>query len=92
MSKKIIVGNKAIGKNCPTYIIAEIGINHNGSFELAKQLIEESAAAGADAVKFQSYSPDKYVTAQDKERFERIGKFCCKGATIALAIDLSSSL
>ncbi len=53
MSKKIIVGNKAIGKNCPTYIIAEIGINHNGSFELAKQLIEESAAAGADAVKFQ---------------------------------------
>lgn len=53
MNTEITVGKRAIGKNCPTYVIAEIGINHNGSFELAKKLIKESAAAGADAVKFQ---------------------------------------
>ena len=47
------VGNKNIGKNHPTYIIAEIGINHNGIFEIAKNLIIESAKAGVDAVKFQ---------------------------------------
>ncbi len=36
-----------------TLVIAEIGINHNGSFDLAKKLIDQSAAAGANAVKFQ---------------------------------------
>lgn len=45
--------SRTIGKGHPTYIVAEIGINHNGSFDLAKQLVEESARAGADAVKFQ---------------------------------------
>lgn len=44
---------RKIGKNQPTYIIAEVGINHNGSINLAKELIEKSAEAGADAVKFQ---------------------------------------
>ncbi len=41
------------------YIIAEIGINHNGNFELAKKLIESAKKAGADAVKFQTYSAEK---------------------------------
>lgn len=53
MFKEITVNNKIIGHNRPTYIIAEIGINHNGSMEIAKQLISESAKAGVDAVKFQ---------------------------------------
>ncbi len=44
---------KEIGGNSGTYIIAEIGINHNGSFDIAKKLIIESAKAGVDAVKFQ---------------------------------------
>mgnify|MGYP001372744346 CR=1 FL=1 len=44
---------KKIGGDSPTYIIAEIGINHNGRFDIAKKLIEESAKAGVDAVKFQ---------------------------------------
>ena len=44
-----------------TYIIAEIGINHNGSFELAKKLIESAARAGVDAVKFQTYITEKRV-------------------------------
>ena len=54
MKNKITLKSKKnIGVGCPAYIIAEIGINHNGSFDLAKKLILESAKAGVDAVKFQ---------------------------------------
>ena len=41
-----------------TYIIAEIGINHNGDLKIAKQLIKASKEAGADAVKFQKRTPE----------------------------------
>jgi N-acetylneuraminate synthase len=44
-----------------TYIIAEAGVNHNGSIEMAKQLIDVAAESGADAVKFQTFSADKIV-------------------------------
>ena len=44
------------------FFIAEIGVNHNGSVDLAKTLIEEAAKAGADAVKFQSFSADKLAS------------------------------
>ena len=47
-----------IGAGEPCYIIAEIGINHNGSLEIAKQLIEEAVAAKASAVKFQKRTPE----------------------------------
>jgi len=45
-----------------TYIIAEAGVNHNGSVDLAKQLIDVAAAAGADAVKFQTFKAEKVVS------------------------------
>jgi N-acetylneuraminate synthase len=48
---------RVIGPDHPAYIIAEIGINHNGSLDIAKQLINEAAAAGCDAVKFQKRTP-----------------------------------
>ena len=51
--KTIQIGNRLIGSNQPTYIIAEIGINHNGDPEIAKKLIDVAAEAKADAVKFQ---------------------------------------
>ena len=44
------------------YIIAEAGVNHNGDMELAKELVKEGAATGANAVKFQTFRPEKLVT------------------------------
>lgn len=61
MNREIKVGNSIIGHNHPTYIIAEIGINHNGSMDIAEQLIVESAKAGADAVKFQKRNAESIM-------------------------------
>jgi N-acetylneuraminate synthase len=49
-----------------TYIIAEIGINHNGSLENAKKLIDIAALSGCDAVKFQKRNPDVCVPEHQK--------------------------
>ena len=50
-----------------TYIIAEIGINHNGSIDIAKKLIDISHVAGCDAVKFQKRNPDVCVPEHQKK-------------------------
>ena len=51
--KDIRIGHTTIGENHPTYIIAEIGINHNGDEKMAHELIDQAVDAGANAVKFQ---------------------------------------
>ena len=51
--KTIKIGNKLVGDGQPCFIIAEAGINHNGSLNIAKKLIDVAAESGADAVKFQ---------------------------------------
>ena len=63
MQKKatVRVGDRLVGDGQPVYAIAEIGINHNGSVDLAKQMIDGAAAAGCDAVKFQKRTPEKCV-------------------------------
>lgn len=53
--------NKTIGPDAPVYAIAEIGINHNGSLDIAKKLIDEAASAGFSAVKFQKRTPELCV-------------------------------
>jgi N-acetylneuraminate synthase len=53
-----------------TYIIAEIGINHNGNIEIAKQLIDIAAFAGCDAVKFQKRNPDVCVPEHQKSQIK----------------------
>lgn len=52
------IGHAAIGEYEPVYVIAEIGLNHNGDVDVAKRLIEVAADAGAQAVKFQKRTPD----------------------------------
>jgi N-acetylneuraminate synthase len=58
MSREIKIANRLVGDGHPAYIIAEIGINHNGDLGIAKQMIDAAAHAGVDAVKFQKRTPD----------------------------------
>lgn len=60
--KQIKIGNNMVGDNCPTFIIAEAGVNHNGSLEMAKKLIDAAKESGADAVKFQTFKSEEVVT------------------------------
>ncbi len=57
-------------------LIAEIGVNHEGDPRKAIELIGLAASAGADAVKFQTYTPERYASASDPERLERVTRFC----------------
>ena len=64
--RRLLLGERAIGDGAPAFLIAEIGNNHNGSIELALQLIDAAAAAGADCAKFQMRDLGQlYVNAGD---------------------------
>jgi N,N'-diacetyllegionaminate synthase len=56
-------------------VVAEIGNNHEGSFARAEEMIGRAAEAGAQAVKFQTFLPEHYVSRQDKDRLDRLRKF-----------------
>jgi len=71
--KSFKLGKRKIGLNEPTYFISDIGANHDGDLERAKDLIYKCAEAGADAAKFQNFKADKIVS---KYGFENLkGKF-----------------
>ncbi len=57
MTRTVAIGDRLVGADHPTYVIAEIGLNHNGDVAIAKQLIDIAAGAGCDAVKFQKRTP-----------------------------------
>ncbi len=61
-----ITEKRSIGAGQPVYIIAEIGINHNGSLAIAKALIDEAVTAGCDAVKFQKRTPELCVPKEQR--------------------------
>ena len=61
MSRTIQIGSKKVGDGFPTYIVAEIGINHNGDLNLAKQMIDVGARYGVDAIKLQKRTPELCV-------------------------------
>lgn len=58
MKREVKIGGKKIGLGRPTYIIAEVGANHNRDKTIAKKLIDKAADAGVDAVKFQTYKAE----------------------------------
>ena len=64
---KVKIEDKLIGEGEPCFIIAEAGVNHNGSVEMAKKLIDAAKEAGADAVKFQTFQAEDIVTLKSKK-------------------------
>jgi N-acetylneuraminate synthase len=67
MSKAVKIGNRLVGDGHPVYIIAEIGINHNGDMKNVKKLIDAAALAGCDAVKFQKRTPELCVPPDQRD-------------------------
>ena len=65
LRKSVKIGNKTVGDGDACYFVAEIGINHNGSLDIARQLIDAAVDAGCDAVKFQKRTVDIVYTAEE---------------------------
>jgi N-acetylneuraminate synthase len=61
VSRTVEIGGKPVGQGHPAFVIAEIGINHNGDLDVARRLIDAAKAAGADAVKFQKRTTELAV-------------------------------
>lgn len=59
---EVELGAHKIGTGHPVFVIAEAGVNHNGDVELARRMVDLAVEAGADAVKFQTFSADRLVT------------------------------
>ena len=66
MAREIKLGDRWVGEGHPTYVVAEIGINHNGSLDIAKQLMASAKEAGVDAVKLQKRTPELCVPAEQR--------------------------
>lgn len=65
MGKSVKIANKLVGENQPCFVIAEIGINHNGCLKTAKKLIDIAVSSGCDAVKFQKRTVDFVYTPEE---------------------------
>jgi N-acetylneuraminate synthase len=61
MPREITIGDRKVGDGHPTYIVAELGINHNGSLDIAKSLIDVAVKTGVDAIKLQKRTPELCV-------------------------------
>ncbi len=68
MDRKITLGDRLVGDGHPVYVVAEIGINHNGNLEHAKRLIDAAMLAGVDAVKFQKRTPELCVPPEQRDK------------------------
>ena len=95
------INNNKIGESHPVFIIAEIGINHNGDIKIAKKLIKMAKNAGADAVKFQTFKAEDLVSKSSKyhslfkklelnnDIFKELAKFSKKQGIIFLSTPFS---
>ena len=66
---------RKIDTNKKVFIIAEIGNNHEGNFELAKKMIIKAAVTGVDAVKFQTFIPEQFISSRDQLRLNKLKSF-----------------
>ena len=67
MSDPVKIGSRLVGDGYPVYVIAEIGINHNGDIQTALDLMKVAYDAGCDAVKFQKRNPDVCVPREQQD-------------------------
>ena len=88
LRKKVIIGNKTVSDESPCFIIAEIGINHNGSVDLAKKMIDEAVMAGCDAVKFQKRTVTKVYTPEELDTY-RPNYYGSTNRDLKLGLELS---
>lgn len=70
MAREIQIGDRMVGDEHPTFIVAEIGINHNGDVNIAKTLIEAAADLGVDAIKFQKRTPELCVPPEQRDQMK----------------------
>ena len=67
MAREMKIGNRMVGDGHPTYIIAEIGINHNGDLDTAKEMIMAAKDCGVDAIKLQKRTPELCVPKEQRD-------------------------
>jgi N,N'-diacetyllegionaminate synthase len=73
MTATVTIGTRRIGGSEPCFVIAEAGVNHNGDMAMAIRLIDVAAAAGAEAVKFQTFTADRLASASaPKAAYQKI--------------------
>jgi pseudaminic acid synthase len=82
MTGQITVGGRRIGPGEPVYVIAELSANHHQDYEQAVRMIHAAKAAGADAVKLQTYTPDTITIRSDREYFRVGGGTLWDGRTL----------
>lgn len=74
--KEIRIGQKLVGEGCPTLIIAEVGINYDNDFTKAHYLIDLAADAGADVIKFQTFTAQGHISRKgDAEQWGLLKKY-----------------
>ncbi len=65
MKRVVDIGGRRVGPGCPVLLVAEATINHNGDVDLAREMIATAARCGADAVKFQAYHTQEFLSSRD---------------------------
>ena len=82
-NKEFKIGDKWVGENHPTYFIAEIGANFDGSIEKAKKLIDAAKVAGADCAKFQTFDTPRIVSEGGFSKMQLRGVHGSWGRTVS---------